>query len=135
MSERLNVILNAWLQGDSALELFVARPETLQWVLSADELEVAGIRLSHEPRRGEKSLICGHLHPAARIAMDGRSTRKPCFVHDNRVLVLPAYGASTGALNILSPAFAGLFHWPALEVVMLGRDRTYRVPVKRLISG
>jgi len=99
------------------------------------ELEVAGIRLSHEPHRGEKSLICGHLHPAARIAMDGRSTRKPCFVHDNRVLVLPAYGASTGALNILSPAFAGLFHWPALEVVMLGRDRTYRVPVKRLISG
>jgi metallophosphoesterase superfamily enzyme len=67
--------------------------------------------------------------------MNGRATRKPCFVHDNRLLILPAYGSSTGALNILSPAFSGLFHWPALEVVMLGRDRTYPVPVKRLVGG
>lgn len=98
-------------------------------------LDLAGLKLAHEPRQGEKGLICGHLHPAARIAMTGRSARKPCFVHDNRLLILPAYGASTGALNILSPAFAGLFHWPALEVVMLGRDRTYPVPVKRLVGG
>jgi hypothetical protein len=98
-------------------------------------LELEGLLFSHEPRRGRTGLVSGHLHPAARIAMNGRATRKPCFVHDNRLLILPAYGASTGALNILSPAFAGLFHWPALEVVMLGRDRTYSVPVKRLVGG
>ncbi|MCY1559441.1 hypothetical protein D9M68_964840 [compost metagenome] len=67
--------------------------------------------------------------------MDGRTTRKPCFVHDNRLMILPAYGSSTGALNILSQAFFGLFNWPSLEVVMLGRDRTYPVPVKRLVGG
>jgi DNA ligase-associated metallophosphoesterase len=99
------------------------------------ELELAGLTFTHEPRRGEKGLICGHLHPAARILMDGRSTRKPCFVHDNRLMILPAYGSSTGAINILSPAFSGLFHLPALEVTMLGRDRTYPVPTKRLIGG
>ena len=56
-------------------------------------------------------LVAGHLHPAAHIYIDGRSTRRACFVHDNRLLILPAYGASTGSINILSPAFVGLFHW------------------------
>lgn len=99
------------------------------------ELELDGIAFTHEPRKGRTGLVSGHLHPAARVAVDGRSTRKPCFVHDNRLMILPAYGSSTGAINILSPAFIGLFHWPALEVTMLGRDRTYPVPVRRLVGG
>ncbi|WIY53298.1 ligase-associated DNA damage response endonuclease PdeM [Devosia sp. YIM 151766] len=99
------------------------------------ELDLDGLLFTHEPRKGKTGLISGHLHPAARLAMPGRSTRKPCFVHDNRLLILPAYGSSTGAINILGPAFIGLFHWPALEVTMLGRDRTYPVPVKRLVAG
>lgn len=99
------------------------------------ELELDGLFLTHEPRKGQTGLIAGHLHPGAHLLMDGRTARKPCFVHDSRLMILPAYGSSTGALNILSPAFVGLFHWPALEVVMLGRDRTYPVPVKRLVRG
>ena len=98
-------------------------------------VELAGLTLTHEPRRGTKGLVAGHLHPAARLYMDGRSTRRACFVHDNRLLILPAYGSSTGTLNILSPAFVGLFHWPALEVTMLGRDRTYPVSPRRLVRG
>lgn len=99
------------------------------------DIELAGLTLSHEPQKGAKDLICGHLHPAAHIYFNGRSTRRACFVHDNRMLILPAYGASTGSINILSPAFAGLLHWPALEVTMLGRDRTYPVSPKRLVRG
>lgn len=99
------------------------------------DFELDGISFAHEPHKGKTGLISGHLHPAARVLMAGRSTRKPCFVHDNRLMILPAYGASTGAINILSPPFAGLFHLPSLEVVMLGRDRVYPVPVKRLIQG
>ena len=99
------------------------------------ELELGGLTLTHEPKRGSAGLIAGHLHPAAHIHIQGRSTRRPCFVHDNRLLILPAYGASTGSINILSPAFVGLFHWPALEVTMLGKDRTYPVSPKRLVRG
>ena len=61
--------------------------------------------------------------------------RRPCFVHDGRLLLLPAYGASTGTLNILGPAFAGLFQFDRLAVTMLGRDRLYPVSPKRLIAG
>ncbi|ODT76027.1 MAG: hypothetical protein ABS76_32345 [Pelagibacterium sp. SCN 64-44] len=99
------------------------------------ELELGGLTFVHEPRKGQKGLVSGHLHPAARIAINGRSVRKPCFVHDNRLMILPAYGASTGAINILGPAFLGLFNWPSLEVTMIGRDRLYPVPVKRLVGG
>lgn len=99
------------------------------------ELELDGLLFAHEPAKGRNGLISGHLHPAARIAINGRSTRRPCFVHDNRLMILPAYGSSTGAINILSPAFFGLFYLPALEVTMLGRDRLYPVPVKRLVGG
>jgi DNA ligase-associated metallophosphoesterase len=94
-----------------------------------------GLRFAHEPRHGEVGLVAGHLHPAARVYINGRSVRRACFVHDHRTLLLPAYGASTGTLNILSPAFAGLFHLGQLEVTMLGRDRTYPVSPKRLVAG
>lgn len=99
------------------------------------QLQLAGLTLTHEPRRDTTGLVAGHLHPAAHIHVNGRSTRRPCFVHDNRLLILPAYGASTGSINILSPAFAGLFHWPSLEVTMLGKDRLYPVSPKRLVQG
>ncbi|MET3926754.1 ligase-associated DNA damage response endonuclease PdeM [Devosia sp. 2618] len=99
------------------------------------DLEVAGLTLTHEPSRGANGLICGHLHPAAHIHIQGRSTRRPCFVHDNRLLILPAYGASTGSINILSPAFVGLLNWPTVQVTMLGKDRTYPVSPNRLVRG
>ena len=99
------------------------------------QLELAGLTLTHEPQRGTTGLVAGHLHPAAHIYIEGRTTRRPCFVHDNRLMILPAYGASTGSINILSPAFVGLFHWPALEVTMLGKGRTYPVSPKRLVRG
>lgn len=96
-------------------------------------LERAGLTLVHEPRRGHSGLVAGHLHPAAQIAINGRVTRRRCFVHDGETLVLPAYGAGTGAMNILSPALAPFFSWDRLEVFMLGRDRVYPVSPKRLV--
>ena len=64
------------------------------------------LMFTHEPRRGQVGLVAGHLHPAARIHINGRSVRRACFVHDRRLMLLPAYGAATGTLNILSP-YAG----------------------------
>lgn len=98
-------------------------------------LEAGGLTLAHEPRRGVAGLVAGHLHPAAHLFINGRSVRRPCFVHDGRLLILPAYGSGTGALNILGPAFAGLLDWPSLQVTMIGRGRVYPVSPKRLVGG
>lgn len=93
------------------------------------------ITLSHEPTKGLIGQIAGHLHPAARVHLNGRSVRRPCFVADERLMIMPAYGSSTGNLNVLSPAFHGLLQLSQLQVVMLGRDRTYPVSPKRLVGG
>ena len=98
-------------------------------------LALGELMFAHEPKRGQPGLVAGHLHPSARVYINGRSVRRPCFVHDRRLLLLPAYGASTGTLNILSPAFFGLLDHAALEVTMLGRDRIYPVSPKRLVGG
>ena len=67
--------------------------------------------------------------------MNGKSTRRPCFVWDENLLILPAYGASTGSLNILSEAFGGLFNRARLQVMVMGRDRLYPVGLNRLVRG
>lgn len=98
-------------------------------------LSYRGLTFMHEPRAGAAGLIAGHLHPAARVLMNGRTVRRPCFVHDGRMMILPAYGASTGTLNILSRPFWGLMDHKALRVAMLGRGRIYDVHPKRLVAG
>lgn len=97
-------------------------------------LEHRGLTLTHHPRRGPAGLVAGHLHPAARVVINGRSVRRACFVHDGETMVLPAYGSSAGNINILSAPFAGLFQWTSVEVTMLGRERLYPVSPKRLVE-
>ena len=53
--------------------------------------------------------IAGHLHPAAKLSMYGTTIRRPCFVGNGRRLVMPAFGAFTGGLNVLDAAFPPLF--------------------------
>lgn len=96
---------------------------------------VSGCFLRHEPAAGKPGLISGHLHPAARVALNGKSSRRRCFVWDDQLMILPAYGASTGSLNILSPAFSGLFDRTQWQVMMLGRDRLYPVASRHLVAG
>ena len=103
--------------------------------ICGSELVAHDITLAHEPAKDIDGQIAGHLHPAARVHLNGRSARRPCFVADERLMILPAYGSSTGSLNILSPAFDGLFQFNQLQVVMLGKDRAYPVSPKRLIAG
>lgn len=99
------------------------------------QLHHLGVDFAHEPTHGAKGLMCGHLHPAARLSLNGRTVRRPCFVTDGNIMLLPAYGASTGHLNILSPPFHGLLRRDALQVTMLGMNQTYAVNPKRLVYG
>ncbi|MCB9993070.1 MAG: ligase-associated DNA damage response endonuclease PdeM [Hyphomicrobiaceae bacterium] len=98
-------------------------------------LSIRDITLTHEPAAVHDRVIAGHLHPAARVYINGRSTRRPCFAADDRLLLMPAYGVSTGSINILSDPFTGLLNRAALRVMMLGRDAVYPVSVRRLVRG
>lgn len=88
-------------------------------------MSVGAMRLVHEPGPGERpGEVAGHLHPAARVARYGRGVRRPCFVTDGRRVILPAFGAFTGGLDVRDPAIAGLFRDPPLAAA-LGKGRVH----------
>ena len=94
----------------------------------AGQLSLGGLELRHEPSSGAVvGEIAAHLHPAARVVLSRVGLRRPCFVSDAHRLVLPAFGAFTGGLNVLDVAFAGLFGEAGFAVRLIGRDGVYPV--------
>ena len=57
---------------------------------------------THKPAVSDAGyVICGHVHPAARLTGPGReSVRLPCFWAQARTIVLPAFGEFTGVADI-----------------------------------
>lgn len=113
-----------WLEGNHDL---VALAEALDALPGrvVTTMALGGLRLIHEPQPGDQpGEIAGHLHPAARVAAYGRGVRRPCFVTDGRRLVMPAFGAFTGGLDVRHPVVAGLFAEPPMAAA-LGRDQVH----------
>jgi uncharacterized protein len=90
---------------------------------AADCVVIGSIMLRHIPGDIEDDFheISGHLHPGARIVQRGRSVHGKCFVADQRRMIMPAFGAYTGGLNISSRAFDGLFDEATARIWMIGR--------------
>ncbi|MDP3737612.1 MAG: ligase-associated DNA damage response endonuclease PdeM [Hyphomonadaceae bacterium] len=100
----------------------------------AHELVLGALIFRHEPTPGAaRGEIAGHLHPCARVAGRGRSVRSRCFASDGERMVMPAYGALTGGLNVLDAAFDALFPKGMIAGV-LGRDGVYATAGNRLIA-
>ncbi|WP_345821556.1 ligase-associated DNA damage response endonuclease PdeM [Methylobacterium fujisawaense] len=93
----------------------------------ADALTLGGLVLRHEPSPepvpGE---IAGHLHPCGKVAMRGRAVRRRCFVTDGTRLVMPAFGAYAGGLNVRDKAIEGLFP-KGFTAHLLGDGRVFAI--------
>lgn len=97
------------------------------------EIAVGEMRFRHEPsRNGGAGEIAGHLHPCARIVQRGKSVRKRCFASDGSRLIMPAFGAYTGSLNILDDAYRGLFRLESLIAYMIGDTRIFPIAGRML---
>lgn len=80
--------------------------------------------LRHEPSNGPSpGEVAGHLHPCARVRTDVGGQRRRCFATDGARLILPAFGAYAGGLNVLDSAIRPLFG--ALTVHVTGKRRVY----------
>lgn len=97
------------------------------------ELEIGPLTFRHIPSDGPaRGEVAGHLHPCARVVgRSGRSVRARCFATDGERLVMPAYGALTGGLNVLDRAFGPVFP-RGLQVGVIGRDAVYLAGRDRL---
>jgi uncharacterized protein len=75
----------------------------------AGELRLNGLVMRHQAEADTIGEISGHYHPKSHIDIRGRRLSGACFIHDERRIVLPAFGAYTGGLHIESPAIRALF--------------------------
>jgi DNA ligase-associated metallophosphoesterase len=88
------------------------------------ELAIGPISFRHAPLPRAKLEISGHLHPKASVAVRGSQITRPCFVADANRVLLPAFGAFTGGLDVRSPAIAGLFPRGG-RAFLLGNERLF----------
>lgn len=102
----------------------------------ADEVAIGGLTFRHDPKpdAGDGE-IAGHLHPMARLAVRGRAISRQCFVSDSRRLIMPAFGAYTGGLNIRDRAFGRIFAARNFTAHLLGERRLYAFAASRCLAG
>jgi DNA ligase-associated metallophosphoesterase len=84
-----------------------------------------------EPSEGE---IAGHLHPSARVRQRGRVLLRRCFASDGTRLVMPAFGAYTGGLNIRDLAFVRVFGALDFTAHLIGQRRLYAFSAARCLA-
>ena len=100
----------------------------------AATLAFAPLTFRHEPAaepcEGE---VAGHLHPVARVAQRGRAVSRRCFAADGRRLVMPAFGAYAGGLNVRDRAIMVLFGARGFTAHMLGERRLYAIAAERCL--
>jgi uncharacterized protein len=100
----------------------------------ADMLALGPLTFRHEPTAvASDGEIAGHLHPQARVARRGRAVSRRCFAASGRRLIMPAFGAYTGGLNVRDRAIAMLFGTLEFTAHMLGDTRLYAVTAARCL--
>ena len=101
-----------------------------------NSLRVDAVKFTHAPTddpcddvpskltSADHAIICGHIHPATILAdFDGSALKVPCFVVDERQMILPAFGRFTGTCNIARRAGRAL--------MIASHGRVIRVPAKK----
>ena len=118
-----------WIAGNHDPEL----PQDLGGRF-ADVLAFGPLTFRHEPSdNAPDGEIAGHLHPVARVAQRGRAVSRRCFAGDGRRLVMPAFGAYAGGLNVRDQAIFALFGTLGFTAHMLGAQRLYAVAAERCL--
>lgn len=103
--------------------------------VSAAMFAIGPLVFRHAPEREEADgEIAGHLHPVARVSGRGRTVSRRCFATDGKRMVMPAFGAYTGGLNIRNAAFADVFGTFKFMAHMLGDARIYAVSAQRCLG-
>jgi DNA ligase-associated metallophosphoesterase len=122
----------------------LARGRTLIWIAgnhdvggprhlpgeTCETLALAGLQLVHEPAaRPAPGEVAGHLHPCAKVP--GAGGRRRCFATDGERIILPAFGAYAGGLNVRDPAIRGLLG-PRKLAAVLGAGRVHPIAWRTL---
>jgi len=93
------------------------------------EAEADGLVLRHEADpRDPRPELSGHFHPKFRIFRRGRLVSRRCFLMSETKLILPAFGALTGGLDVDHPEIVRAIG-PRAEALVPLEDRLLRFPI------
>ncbi len=86
---------------------------------SMEAISLSGIRMVHEPQdAGAAPAIAGHFHPKVKISLGhGRTARRRCFALGPRAMILPAFGAYAGGMDVFDPAIATACGGPVTAIL------------------
>jgi hypothetical protein len=84
-----------------------------------DEYECEKIVFRHEAQENYINEISGHYHPKSDFTYKGTYFRGPCFIEDNRKMMLPAFGAYTGGLSVRQEPISRFFTHEARSYVII----------------
>lgn len=93
------------------------------------EYQRAGITFRHIAISDAQAEVSGHYHPKARLRTRGHAITRPCFLIDERRMILPSFGTYTGGLASSDPALVNLMGHRALAV--LTGERALPVPMPK----
>ncbi len=112
-----------WVEGNHDLG---SHPRGLGHAVACLKLGPLTFRHEAEPKSGAGE-VSGHFHPKARIRVSTGSTSTRCFIFDRRRVILPAFGAYTGGLEVRHPAVST--HFPnGFKLIALGEQRAALLP-------
>ncbi len=104
-------------------------PASLRMEMCDEPFDMGPFALCHTPRRVTgRAVLAGHVHPA--VVLRGRARdrmRLPCFVFDEDVGLLPAFGEFTGHYT-MDPA-------PGRDIVAVAGDALFRIPAERIAAS
>ena len=93
-----------------------------------ESLATGPLTFRHEALTRATGEISGHYHPKATIPARAGHVTRACFVTDARRVLLPAFGAYTGGLDVRDPAIVRLFPHGG-RAFLLGNDRLFSFPL------
>jgi DNA ligase-associated metallophosphoesterase len=121
---RLNAMTEAhrfiWVQGNHD----PSPPEGVggEWV---ETFQTTPLVFRHSAVAGAPAgEVSGHYHPKATVPARGGSITRACFIADAGRIMLPAFGAFTGGLDVRDAAIMRLFPRGA-RVFLLGKERLF----------
>ncbi len=89
---------------------------------SADDVTMGAVVFRHiaSDNLGGSGEISGHFHPKLRLQTRAGLISRPAFIWDENRLILPAYGAYTGGLEVTHPQISRLFDQGAAMAILTG---------------
>ncbi len=117
-----------WIAGNHDPELPSILPGR-----RVESLFLQGLKFCHEPSPEKRvhGEVSGHLHPCASVGVGGQTIRQRCFVSDGNRLIVPAFGAYTGGLDVHEEAISCCFA-NGFTAWMIGRDRVRAIARQHL---